>query len=133
MPDTLAPGVYVTESLPMHWIVSTIGGDRWIVDTQPGGWERRVPYKGHVAGLAATQTSGFRTAVMISGVPAEEVGGQPPGTEWYTAEEAAAVTGTAASGWRNRAAAGDIPGAWKVAKTWLIPVAAVRDRAQAGE
>jgi len=41
--------------------------------------------------------------------------------QYATASEAAAFTGTAESGWRNRAAAGEISGAIKRGKTWLIP------------
>jgi len=41
--------------------------------------------------------------------------------QYVTPNEAAAFTGTAESGWRNRAAAGDIPGAVKKGKQWLIP------------
>ena len=41
--------------------------------------------------------------------------------KYATASEAAALTDTAESGWRNRAAGGHIPGAVKRGKTWLIP------------
>lgn len=41
--------------------------------------------------------------------------------EWMTPAEAAAATGTAESGWRNKAAAGNIPGAFKKGKQWLLP------------
>jgi hypothetical protein len=40
---------------------------------------------------------------------------------YLTCSEAATATGTSSSSWRNRAAAGDIPGAVKRGKTWLIP------------
>lgn len=40
-----------------------------------------------------------------------------------TPVEAAERTGTSESGWRNRAAAGLVPGARKVGKQWLIPSA----------
>lgn len=52
-------------------------------------------------------------------LPASTVG------QWLTPNEAAAMTGTASSGWRNRAAAGKIPGAVKKGSQWLIPAAAV--------
>lgn len=48
------------------------------------------------------------------------------GGEWLTPAEAAAITGTSASGWRNRAAAGKLPGAFKKGKQWLIPSASVK-------
>ncbi len=41
--------------------------------------------------------------------------------QYVTPNEAAAFTGTAESSWRNRAAAGEIPGAVKKGKQWLIP------------
>lgn len=42
-----------------------------------------------------------------------------------TPAEAAELTNTHESGWRNRAAAGEIPGAFKKGKQWLIPRSAV--------
>jgi hypothetical protein len=42
-----------------------------------------------------------------------------------TPAEAAELTGTSESGWRNRAAAGDVPGAFKKGKQWLIPYRAL--------
>jgi hypothetical protein len=52
---------------------------------------------------------------------------------WYaaedkvvTSEEAAEITGEAASTWRNRANRGEVPGARKMGKTWLLPVSALR-------
>ena len=41
--------------------------------------------------------------------------------KYATAAEAAVFTGTSESSWRNRAAAGQFPGAVKRGKTWLIP------------
>ena len=41
--------------------------------------------------------------------------------QYVTPNEAAAFTATAESSWRNRAAAGEIPGAVKKGKQWLIP------------
>ncbi|MBA3530602.1 MAG: helix-turn-helix domain-containing protein [Ardenticatenales bacterium] len=41
--------------------------------------------------------------------------------EMLTPAEIAAATGTAESGWRNKAAAGQIPGALKKGKQWLLP------------
>lgn len=46
--------------------------------------------------------------------------------EWFTPAEVASLTGTAESGWRNKAAAGEIPGAIKKGKQWLIPRATLR-------
>lgn len=46
--------------------------------------------------------------------------------DYLTPAEIADATGTAESGWRNKAAAGDIP-AVKKGKQWLIPRWAVRD------
>lgn len=52
---------------------------------------------------------------------------------WYAAEdktvtvkEAAEITGEAASTWRNRANRGEVPGARKMGKTWLLPVSSLR-------
>ena len=42
MSEALKQGAYVTESLPMHWIAVDTEGMTWLVDTQPGGWERRT-------------------------------------------------------------------------------------------
>lgn len=44
-----------------------------------------------------------------------------PADDWLTPAEVAALTDTAESGWRNKAAAGDIPGAVKKGKQWLLP------------
>jgi len=52
----------------------------------------------------------------------------PPEGQWLSPDEAAALTSTSASSWRNRAAAGKIPGAFKKGKQWLIPRATVTDR-----
>jgi len=41
--------------------------------------------------------------------------------ERMTPAEIAAATGTAESGWRNKAAAGELPGSIKKGKLWLIP------------
>ena len=41
--------------------------------------------------------------------------------EFVTPAEVAEATGTAESGWRNKAAAGAIPGAFKKGKQWLLP------------
>lgn len=46
--------------------------------------------------------------------------------EWYSPVGAATATGTSESSWRNRAAAGQIPGAFKVGKQWVIPASAVQ-------
>lgn len=45
----------------------------------------------------------------------------PSGDDWLTPVEAAELTKTAESGWRNKAAAGEIPGAVKKGKQWLLP------------
>jgi Ser/Thr protein kinase RdoA (MazF antagonist) len=45
---------------------------------------------------------------------------------WLTPAEIAAATGTAESTWRNKAAAGQVPGAVKKGKQWLIPRAVLR-------
>ena len=47
--------------------------------------------------------------------------------DYLTPNEIADATGTAESGSRNKAAAGEIPGAVKKGKQWLIPRWAVRD------
>ncbi|MCE7937761.1 MAG: DNA-binding protein [Chloroflexi bacterium CFX6] len=44
---------------------------------------------------------------------------------YLTPAEAAALTGTSESGWRNKAASGSIPGAVKKGKQWLLPRAAL--------
>lgn len=46
--------------------------------------------------------------------------------ETMTPAEIAAATGTAESTWRNKAAAGELAGAVKRGKQWLIPVTAVQ-------
>lgn len=40
---------------------------------------------------------------------------------FLTPQEVAAATGTSDSQWRNKAAAGEIPGAIKKGKQWLLP------------
>lgn len=47
---------------------------------------------------------------------------------YVTPTEVATATNTAESGWRNKAAAGEIPGAIKKGKQWLLPVAWLRSR-----
>lgn len=48
--------------------------------------------------------------------------------EYMTPVEIAEKTGTAESGWRNKAADGDLPGAIKKGKQWLIPASVLRSR-----
>lgn len=45
---------------------------------------------------------------------------------YLTPTELALMTGTAESGWRNKAAAGEIPGAIKKGKQWLLPRAVLQ-------
>lgn len=45
-----------------------------------------------------------------------------------TPAEAAEATGTSESNWRNKAAAGEIPGAIKKGKQWLLPRSVLRSR-----
>jgi hypothetical protein len=45
--------------------------------------------------------------------------------KWLTPAEAAALTGTSESSWRNRCAAGQVEGAFKKGKQWIIPHASV--------
>lgn len=47
--------------------------------------------------------------------------------DWLTCAEAAALSGTSESGWRNRCAAGLVPGATKKGKQWLIPRTSVTE------
>lgn len=47
--------------------------------------------------------------------------------EFLTPAEIAKQTGTAESGWRNKAAAGQLPGSIKKGKQWLIPKRHVKD------
>lgn len=46
--------------------------------------------------------------------------------EMLTPAEVAEATNTAESTWRNKAAAGDIPGAFKKGKQWLLPRSVLR-------
>lgn len=48
--------------------------------------------------------------------------------EMLTPAEVAARTETHESGWRNKAAAGEIPGAIKKGKQWLLPRSVLRSR-----
>lgn len=48
--------------------------------------------------------------------------------EYVTPAEVAAATGTSESQWRNKAAAGEIPGTRKAGKQWLLPVSVLRSR-----
>lgn len=45
---------------------------------------------------------------------------------WMTPKEVAEATGTSDSQWRNKAAAGQIPGAVKKGKQWLLPRSMLR-------
>lgn len=47
---------------------------------------------------------------------------------WLTPQEVAEATGTSDSQWRNKAAAGDIPGAIKKGKQWLLPRSVLNKR-----
>jgi len=47
---------------------------------------------------------------------------------FFTPAEVAEKTGTAESTWRNKAAAGEIPGAIKKGKQWLLPQTALRSQ-----
>jgi hypothetical protein len=47
---------------------------------------------------------------------------------YMTPPEIAEQTGTSESNWRNKAAAGDFPGAIKRGKVWLIPYSVLRSR-----
>ncbi len=47
--------------------------------------------------------------------------------DWLTPAEIAAATGTAESTWRNKAAAGEVPGAVKKGKQWLIPATTLEE------
>jgi hypothetical protein len=49
----------------------------------------------------------------------------PPAEQWLTPAEAAELSGTSESHWRNRCAAGQVDGAFKKGKQWLIPRASV--------
>lgn len=46
-----------------------------------------------------------------------------------TPAEAAEISGMAESTWRNKAASGEVPGAIKKGKQWLLPQSVVRSRA----
>ena len=48
--------------------------------------------------------------------------------QMLTPAEVAEQTGTAESTWRNKAAAGEFPGAQKKGKQWLLPVSVLRSR-----
>jgi hypothetical protein len=48
--------------------------------------------------------------------------------QYMTPPEIAAQTGKSESNWRNKAAAGEFPGAIKRGKVWLIPVSVLRSR-----
>jgi hypothetical protein len=62
------PGVYVSESLPMHWVV-VHECEVWLVDTQPGGWKRRTVYQGYMSGLTYCSPAIAHGAVLASGIP----------------------------------------------------------------
>ena len=48
--------------------------------------------------------------------------------QYLTPPEIAAKTGTSESNWRNKAAAGEFPGAQKKGKVWLIPLSVLQSR-----
>lgn len=48
--------------------------------------------------------------------------------QYMSPPEIAAQTGTSESNWRNKAAAGDFPGAYKQGRVWLIPYSVLRSR-----
>jgi len=53
--------------------------------------------------------------------------------EMLTAPEVAEITDTSESNWRNKAASGEIPGAVKKGKTWLLPRSVLRAQGVLGE
>jgi len=48
--------------------------------------------------------------------------------KYLTPPEIATQTGTSESNWRNKAAAGEFPGAVKRGKVWFIPYSVLRSR-----
>src|SRR6266702_490632 len=48
--------------------------------------------------------------------------------KYLTPPEIAAMTGKSESNWRNKAAAGEFPGAQKKGKVWLIPLSVLQSR-----
>jgi hypothetical protein len=48
--------------------------------------------------------------------------------QYLTPPEIAAMTGKSESNWRNKAAAGEFPGAQKKGKVWLIPLSVLQSR-----
>ena len=70
MSEALKQGAYTTETLPMHWIAVDDAGATWLVDTQPGGWERRKAYRGHTVGLLRCSWGIAKGLCMASGAPA---------------------------------------------------------------
>ena len=60
------------------------------------------------------------------GVVAHLFGAYASGSDRFiTPGQAATLGDDAESTWRNRAAAGEIPGAWKAGKQWLLPVSVI--------
>lgn len=43
-------GMYTTDAIPNHWIISDTDGWHLVANT-PGGWATRKPYRGDVVGL----------------------------------------------------------------------------------
>lgn len=124
----LEPGVYVTPALPRHWIVATVAGEIWKVHTGPAGWADREPYAGPTAGLEPAAPAIAWGALLGSNIPPGEIGQHGAASHlWLTPEEAAAESGLAAGTWRWRAGRGEVPGAIKKGKQWLIPRSALRD------
>lgn len=56
------------------------------------------------------------------------IAGWAPVADYLTPAEAAQATGTSESHWRNKAAAGKVPGAIKKGKQWLLPRSFVTGR-----
>lgn len=55
----------------------------------------------------------------------EEIAGDVMPVGYITTNKAGEITGKSGSHWRNKAAAGDVAGAYKPGKDWLIPVSVI--------
>lgn len=112
--------LYSIPSLPDHIIVRDDVG-WWLAAPTPGGWQRRRPYRGHLAGLVPL-AGGIATARLVAGAMGIDPAAlTDPGV---TLAEAALIAGVDASALRHaiadeRLAATRIGRDWRVARAEL--------------
>jgi len=117
----LLPGLYAAPSRPRHWIVVTVEGSIVMVPVTAAGWTQRQRYQGPLQGLQTVDPAIVGGVLLSAGILPAAIAWEAGDYGLLTPAEIAVQTATGESTWRNRAAAGEFPGAFKKGKQWLIP------------